>query len=211
MHYFVNHDSYNKTPPPLVTPGQHLWQGYIDLNFLYDVKHDFNYDNGITIIRKHPTYEEIFNFASTTENRIILSLYLNQLELLEQFIQYFQDKASVLIKQSLKKPIAIIDTQSFQQISEFEFTSELINVFNGDKLNLKINGGFINLTKRESQCLSFLLKGLSAKQIARELDISYRTVEIHCDNIRKKTGSSTRMELLSNIENKSTFERVLID
>lgn len=201
VHYFVNHDCYNTTPPPLTTPGQYLWQGYINLDFLYDVKSDFNYDHGITIIRNHVEFEEIFNFASHSINRKILSLYLNRLEILEQFINCFLDKASALISDAYKKPIAVINASSFQQVSEFDFTLDLLNEFTQNLKNLKVNNQIIKLTKRESECLNLLLKGYSSKRIARELDISYRTVEIYCDNIRKKTSSNTRLELLMKCKN----------
>lgn len=201
VHYFVNHDCYNSSPPPLITPGQHLWQSYINLGFLHDVQSDFNYDHGITFIRKHIEYEEIFNFASYSVNRKILSVYLNRLEILDQFINYFLDKAANLISNAYKKPIAVINTSSFQQISEFDFTLDLLNEFTKNLKNLKVNNQTIKLTKRESECLNLLLKGYSSKRIARELDISYRTVEIHCDNIRKKTSTNTRLELLLKCKN----------
>jgi len=41
------------------------------------------------------------------------------------------------------------------------------------------NGQHVELSPREWTCLKHLLQGLSAKEIARELDISFRTVEIY--------------------------------
>ncbi|MFL0356923.1 response regulator transcription factor [Erythrobacter sp. GH1-10] len=45
------------------------------------------------------------------------------------------------------------------------------------------------LTKRESEVLSAITKGNSNKQIARALQISPRTVEIHRSNMMKKIGA----------------------
>lgn len=42
------------------------------------------------------------------------------------------------------------------------------------------------LTPRESEILSALARGASSKQIARELDLSVRTVEAHRQNIKRK-------------------------
>ncbi len=47
-----------------------------------------------------------------------------------------------------------------------------------------------NLSGRESQVLELLAEGFSNKQIARELEISPRTVEIHRANMMAKLGTS---------------------
>ncbi len=53
------------------------------------------------------------------------------------------------------------------------------------------------LTGREQQVLSLLQRGFSTKEIARELDISPRTVEIHRSQIASKTGARTMAALLA--------------
>lgn len=47
------------------------------------------------------------------------------------------------------------------------------------------------LTERESSILELLATGLTAKVIARQLSISYRTVETHIANMRNKTKMDT--------------------
>ena len=51
------------------------------------------------------------------------------------------------------------------------------------------------LTKREYEILSFVKKGLSNKEIAGNLGISYRTVENIVSCIYDKTGVKSRLEL----------------
>lgn len=60
--------------------------------------------------------------------------------------------------------------------------------------NLKINN--IYLSTRELECLRLTVKGYTAKRIARELGISHRTVEEYLHNIRIKTGTSSKSELI---------------
>ncbi len=52
------------------------------------------------------------------------------------------------------------------------------------------------LSKRELDCLHYTVKGLSAKRIARELNISFRTVEEYITNIRYKLGAQSKAELI---------------
>jgi DNA-binding NarL/FixJ family response regulator len=52
------------------------------------------------------------------------------------------------------------------------------------------------LTSREQQVLQHIAKGESNKQIARELDLSVRTVETHRLNIKRKLGIEGQAELI---------------
>ncbi len=60
--------------------------------------------------------------------------------------------------------------------------------------DLKINN--VCLTKRELQCLKLTIKGYTAKRIAKELDLSHRTVEEYLTNIRIKTGAASKAALI---------------
>jgi DNA-binding NarL/FixJ family response regulator len=52
------------------------------------------------------------------------------------------------------------------------------------------------LSSRESQILSALARGLSSKQIAREMDVSVRTVEAHRQSIKRKLMLDGQAELI---------------
>ena len=52
------------------------------------------------------------------------------------------------------------------------------------------------LSLRESEILSALARGLSSKQIARELDVSVRTVETHRQSIKRKLALDGQAELI---------------
>lgn len=54
-----------------------------------------------------------------------------------------------------------------------------------------------NLTPREREVMSLICKGLSNKEIARDLGISHRTVEIHRANILRKMNARTSGALIS--------------
>jgi DNA-binding NarL/FixJ family response regulator len=52
------------------------------------------------------------------------------------------------------------------------------------------------LSAREGQILSALARGLSSKQIARELDLSVRTVDAHRQSIKRKLDLEGQAELI---------------
>jgi FixJ family two-component response regulator len=52
------------------------------------------------------------------------------------------------------------------------------------------------LTGREREVMNQVVKGLSSKSIARALDISYRTVELHRSHILEKLGVHSVAELI---------------
>lgn len=54
----------------------------------------------------------------------------------------------------------------------------------------------ISMTKRERECLLYLSQGKSAKEIARLLNLSWRTIEYYIENMKKKWGCTKRTELV---------------
>lgn len=53
-----------------------------------------------------------------------------------------------------------------------------------------------HLTPRESLILAEIVRGRSSKEVARELQISPRTVEFHRANLLKKFGAKNTAELV---------------
>lgn len=46
------------------------------------------------------------------------------------------------------------------------------------------------------QCLQLTIKGFTAKKIAKELGLSFRTIEEYLTNIRTKAGVNSKSELI---------------
>ncbi|RZF63905.1 LuxR family transcriptional regulator [Sphingomonas populi] len=51
---------------------------------------------------------------------------------------------------------------------------------------------FKQLTPRQIQCLALVAKGMTSKEVARELSLSARTVDDHVERARIKLGAPTR-------------------
>jgi DNA-binding NarL/FixJ family response regulator len=59
-----------------------------------------------------------------------------------------------------------------------------------------LKGAAAEITDREREVLSLVARGLSAKEMARELSISHRTVETHRMNLMKKLGAKNSADLI---------------
>ncbi len=185
--YFANHEVFKSMPPLILSPGAHLWMEYIPRAFLNVVSETFNYDHGITICCNYPDYREVFNFAAKPENPHILSLYLNNLGILHKFKQDFLKKLAHVIHKLEKEPQIILTNQSKLLKPE------------------PCSGILANLTKRQLDCLTLLSKGLTAKEIARKLNISFRTVEKHIDAMRERLGCKNRTEIVTLLSKEESF------
>src|SRR5205814_689580 len=79
----------------------------------------------------------------------------------------------------------------------------LTNVTNG-KCFVKQQMGFIinydpndiYLTSRQSECLFFIIRGKTSKEISQLLNISMRTVEDHTDHLKNKFNCKTKSVLI---------------
>src|SRR6185295_4133451 len=74
-------------------------------------------------------------------------------------------------------------------------------MLNGDQANPDIN----NLSDREMQIVRALKEGLSSKEIASDLNISLKTVEVHRHNILKKLKLKNTVSLI-NFINSQAFD-----
>jgi DNA-binding CsgD family transcriptional regulator len=64
---------------------------------------------------------------------------------------------------------------------------------------LQLNLGNAVLTAREQECLEYTVKGFTAKEIAKKLSISPRTVEEYINQVKFKLGVSTKQQLIQKV------------
>ncbi len=57
-------------------------------------------------------------------------------------------------------------------------------------------GNHSKLTDREMDCLFYLLRGCTGKQIAKQLNLSPRTVETHINNIKLRLGCENKSDII---------------
>lgn len=77
----------------------------------------------------------------------------------------------------------------------YKFDSE--NKETENTQNYKLINAIAKLTNREIEILSLLIKGIRNKEIAYQLNLSTRTIELHRTHINNKLQVKTLMELIS--------------
>lgn len=157
----------------------------------------FYVDNMLMIVENYPKRDEFFSFATEPDNRKILNCYFNNLDIFKRFIASYKIQADELIKLAIKQrtPVPLsttsIDSDTYV-LSENEKNS-ILSELTPKKIPLD-NG--VHLTAKEVSCLLLCSEGKSAKEVAKTMSISNRTVEMHLDNAKQKLGCHRKSQML---------------
>lgn len=81
-----------------------------------------------------------------------------------------------------------------QAVVAESMTAKLVEQLRGAKPAAQVPAP-VRLTPREREAMTFLARGQSNKEIARELDVAESTVKIHVQNILKKLQLSSRVQI----------------
>lgn len=199
VEYFLNEESYYNLPPIQLYAGAHLWNRYIDPRTLQSAKQLFSHSHGITLKTDYPHYTEIVNFSTHPSNLEVFDLYLNKIHVLHRFKDYFIRESikqiHMLEQHPMRSSIKIGATKNHEPNVD-EIMSIIGHTNRQVEATLPNFPALNSLTFREKDCLNALISGLSAKEIAREMALSPRTVENHLDNIKRKLNCRTRTQLL---------------
>lgn len=210
-HFYQNyfeHGVFHKTIDAY-TSGFTLWSTYEDQTTFTASREYFDLAHGITLIEKQKDFCEFFTFGTTSNNEKIINFYLNNLDLLKRFSLFFKERGNLIINKANKDRLILPNCLKAQKNEDKEVIPTIISE--------KIREEFIafttlkpscSLTKKESLCLYYLSQGKSLKEVARQLNISPRTVESHLNNLKLKLGARNKTELIiKSLEEKFQKER----
>jgi DNA-binding CsgD family transcriptional regulator len=178
----------------LLPKGYFLWSELSTEDPIYQCgRKSFNIDNGITIVIKRKDVTHLYIFASYRNNVNINNFYVKNIDLLQRFILYFTDKASDLIKQAAKNRIYLPEKQIITPtipirdplLSEFD-REKFYHQTTIDKYYLLGESDDFYLTAKQAQCAAYFAQGATAKQCAKALHLSPRTVESHLKEVKDK-------------------------
>lgn len=170
--------------------GHYLWSD-LDLNdpaYLLG-REFFNIDHGVTFVIKHPKVTYLYIFAARREDHHMQYFYLSHLHLLKRFMLYFKDKAFDLIKSANQNRIAIPTASPISDKKIICESMQYQDFYRHTQINkyyLLGESEELYLTKQQAACAAYLVEGATAKECAKALNISYRTVETYIEHMKEK-------------------------
>lgn len=158
----------------------------------------FQHACGVMFIIEYEEYKEVFLFSTAHDVNNTDPYLAQNINLLMKFILYFKENIN-----NNKKLAMALSKRYHNEI----LIPEALSVQNKEIVDFKIKkyylGEFfphIAFSKREAECLKYLHRGKSAKEIGRLLKLSHRTIETHINNIKEKTQIKSLAELLIKLE-----------
>ncbi|HAU1796576.1 TPA: hypothetical protein JBJ46_15135 [Legionella pneumophila] len=196
---------YDRNPQQFAT-GYNIWSKDSNLPIF---RHGFiNYDSGIgmTFCIRKESQTEFYFFSGSIKNTLLVDAMVNNLDFFQQFSLDLYKKNELLINKlkayNFQRPTRsfphepssdlylLAETKkSFQTILDFLRAKYVLTIDSKNQLKIK-------LTPRQNQILCLSLQGMTSKEIARALNISYKTVQRHFESLRNKTGLKNKQELL---------------
>lgn len=172
-------------------------------NLSMNLYYQYNYWNGITLLKKshNNEYIDLWWFAASQENTRILDFYINNKDLLCASIKYFSYKYEDVINAPnlaiFSKGIDFSNLQCCDANDGVENNAiSFVKKLFPKGFEVRGRNGLVTLTTRELTCLQQIAHGMTAKQIACNLGISFRTVEKFTHSLQIKTGYSFRSDLV---------------
>lgn len=207
----------------LLPKGFFLWSELNGSDPIYSQGREiFNIDNGISFVIKRADVTYLYIFGSTRDNTKINHFYTRHIDLLKRFILYFREKASTLILQAEKNRIYLPEKQIIDphKLKQHQLTTlerkHFYKTTDIEKYYLFSEADNLYLTRKQAECVAFLMEGATAKQCAKALHLSYRTVEGYWNDIKNKlstvTGKKfTKEKLISYLKDTAIYDGILPD
>ena len=188
---------------------------------LYNVAIEFGFSHTFTIIERENDEKNCYHFATKAGNTFMNDFYLQHIDLLEKFVSYFKDQ--LLINDRLNRAyqsICRVSTgkdgnyfieNNFPLTLDPENLSEYLKAIDSTSTTGVNPADTIHLTRREQQCAHYLLEGHTSKEIADQLHISARTVEVYFERLKKRFGSKNKIQLARHLVEQAKGQVVTSD
>lgn len=183
---------------------QSLWQ-FEPVN-MYRILNHRSLETYISKVMKEKKLSEFQNRTINAKHTIIY-----QIELPNGTLQLVQDRSFHL---NDKNGNTLLIAGVAMPVSEDSFKSEEQTVISDridricielyrllllplEKISITQSQRVESLTSKQKEVLKFILHGLNAKEIAKQMHLSFRTIESHTTQIKERFGASSKSELIS--------------
>lgn len=167
-------------------------------------KERYNSDHGVTYIKTRKNYSDYYFFSTTQDNPNIINFYLNNGDILERFIAYFEDRAELLIKKAeegkVKLPPSKIVLNNQSESNSYYDEMNLLNAIREmtiRKYALKSREYYgARLSRQEITCVIYYANRYTAEETGLKMNISNRTVETYFQSIKNKLGCDRKEDIV---------------
>lgn len=184
--------------------GYSLWPQLSGQKIFSDAREHFDIDHGITIIERYKKYCDFYYFGTRANNQGIINFYLNNLDLLKRFTFYFKDSAEGIIRKAEKEKIYIPNHFTEYEKEEglvYDSENQLRNDFlsNIPIKNIRLTGRYEGevISDKQAGWIIYYIEGKTAKEIAKLLGLSHRTVEGNIERLKIRLNCKSRSELVN--------------
>lgn len=204
---YYHHELYRQfisNPPNDYKSGSIIWPKDKSLRVFDLAKERYNSDHGVTYIKTRKNYSDYYFFSTTQDNPNIINFYLNNGDILERFIVYFEDRAESLIMKAEEKKIKlpfnkIVETNHNDNNFYHDYQNRLsaIKEMPIRKYRLKSEQYFgAKLSKQEITCIIYYVNRHTAEETGLKMNISNRTVETYFQSIKNKLGCDKKEDIV---------------
>ncbi|KTD46119.1 Response regulator containing a CheY-like receiver domain and an HTH DNA-binding domain protein [Legionella quinlivanii] len=156
---------------------------------LQDSAH-YNFRHVFTLVKQSAEYSDYFHFGTDLSNIAIHQTYINNLDLLERFTQYFEEKVSEdedLCSAYSQRFSFEKNSTEVGKLPESHRASFLQSISGADKVPLSL---------REIECAQLLVCGKTTKEIAFAMNLSPRTIDDKIEALKSKYRVRNKNELI---------------
>lgn len=190
----------------------HLFENTFNTYNICEKLIEFNYHNGITIsqffpaIPNFPSYYENYHFCTGKQGIDAGKYFMEHYDLLLKFILFFKDYLyqNKKANQFFNKRYSIDSGFVFKKnVIEEKLLSHLSEPNSGIEIKKFYLNDKIYFTLQEMRVIKYLIRAYTCKDIAQIFNTSYRTIQTHSENIKRKTGCKS-IQTLSQLMHSST-------
>jgi len=181
------------------TNGYYLFNA-LPQNEIFDLVHEQGVHHGLIMIKKCLDYCELFYFGTLRENYWINNFYLNNIDLLENFISHFKETCAHIIQKGGNNRLLYPSPGRDEILCPPQLQKNFNSATQTCCSYRKNLSAYLSLiTLREKECTFYLKQGLTCKEIARQMHISHRTVEKHIASLKSKLNCKNQKRLIAEL------------
>lgn len=185
-----NHDSYIIWDTIKVVPSSHTKK-------MQEIFNQFNHAHTFSIIRTFLGAKDYYHFSAKISDDFMNNHYLQILQELYLFINYFSEKVQqhkeLKVAYQIKFPIK---STSGGFSWETGLEENILQDFHNEIFTERFYFDYIRyLTKKEKECIYWISQGKIEEEIGIILQITKRTVKEHIKNIKLKLNCKTLFQL----------------